>query len=88
MKTASNHQQHSTDKRQHQIKGFYAHLISAVVSTALIFVINFMTSSAYLWAVWVFVGWGFGVLVHGLVVFMENGSLSLKQSTSEVEVNR
>jgi len=51
------------------IKGFYTHLITyCVVIVALLF-FNLLRKSDHLWVVWPAVGWGIGVLFHGLNVF-------------------
>ena len=51
------------------IKGFYSHAIKYVVVISLLFVINFATDARYIWAWWPMLGWGFGLLSHGLNVF-------------------
>jgi len=51
------------------IKGFYSHAIKYVVVIATLFVINFVTSPNYIWAWWVVLGWGIGILSHALSVF-------------------
>ncbi|HIP94768.1 MAG TPA: helix-turn-helix domain-containing protein [Leucothrix sp.] len=51
------------------IKGFYSHAIKYVVVIAILFVINFVTSPNYIWAWWVVLGWGIGILSHALSVF-------------------
>jgi len=51
------------------IKGFYTHLITyCVVIVALLF-FNLLRKPDHLWVVWPAVGWGIGVLFHGLNVF-------------------
>ena len=51
------------------IKGFYSHAIKYVVVISLLFVINFATDARYIWAWWAMLGWGIGLLSHGLNVF-------------------
>lgn len=51
------------------LKGFYTHLTSYVVVITLLFVINFITGSGYIWAWWPALGWGIGVLNHAICVF-------------------
>lgn len=51
------------------IKGFYSHLIKYVVVISILFIINLTTDSNYIWAWWPMLGWGLGVLLHGLNVF-------------------
>ena len=51
------------------VKGFYTHLIIyGVVIVALVF-FNLLRKPENLWVVWPAVGWGIGVLFHGLNVF-------------------
>lgn len=63
------------DKQQEAIhyvrdlKGFYSHLIKYIVVILMLFVINFATNPNYIWAFWPMLGWGVGVLFHGLNVF-------------------
>lgn len=51
------------------IKGFYSHLIKYVVVISILFIINLITDRHYIWAWWPMLGWGLGVLSHGLSVF-------------------
>ena len=51
------------------IKGFYSHVIKYVVVISILFIINFTTDRSYIWAWWPMLGWGIGVLSHGLNVF-------------------
>ena len=51
------------------LKGFYTHLTSYVLVMLALFVINFVFTPGYIWAFWAALGWGIGILVHGLNVF-------------------
>ena len=51
------------------IKGFYTHLIQFVVIVSALGFINYMTSPGHYWIVWVIIGWGAGIIAHGLSVF-------------------
>lgn len=51
------------------IKGFYSHLINYVLVVAGLFILNYFISPEYIWAWWAALGWGIGVLSHGLSVF-------------------
>jgi hypothetical protein len=50
------------------IKGFYTHLLVYVLVMALLSFINIATGSVW-WVQWPLLGWGTGVLAHGLAVF-------------------
>ncbi len=51
------------------IKAFYTHAIQYVLVVAIVFVINFILTPEYIWAWWVALGWGIGLVSHGLSVF-------------------
>lgn len=51
------------------LKGFYSHLITYTVVVAFLFIVNYLTNPSYIWAWWTLIGWGLGVLSHGLSVF-------------------
>ncbi|OEE66283.1 XRE family transcriptional regulator [Enterovibrio norvegicus FF-33] len=52
-----------------EIKGFYSHLVSYVLVITGLFILNFMTSPDYIWAWWPAMGWGIGIVSHGLSAF-------------------
>ncbi|WP_220100168.1 2TM domain-containing protein [Alteromonas antoniana] len=72
-------------ERVRDLKAFYTHLMVFVVSTALMFVVNLMVSPWYLWAVWALVGWGFGIMVHGIAVFETFSIFGPKWEKKQVE---
>ncbi len=51
------------------IKGFYSHLLKYAVVILCLFVINIFNSPNYYWVIWPALGWGVGILFHGLNVF-------------------
>ena len=50
------------------LKGFYIHLFVFVAVILLLAIINAATGGPW-WVLWVLLGWGIGVLAHGLFVF-------------------
>lgn len=56
-------------KRVQKVKGFYGNLTAYIVVNIFLMVVNFMTSPEHLWFYWPMLGWGIGVLFHGLRVF-------------------
>lgn len=52
-----------------KVKAFYIHLAQYGVVICLLALVNLMTSPAYLWFLWPALGWGAGLLMHGLRVF-------------------
>lgn len=51
------------------IKGFYSHAIKYAIVISILFLINFVTDRSYIWAWWPMLGWGIGLISHGLNVF-------------------
>ena len=56
-------------KRVEEIKGFYGNLVSYVVVNIGLLVLNLLTSPNHLWFYWPMLGWGIGVIIHGMKVF-------------------
>ena len=56
-------------KQVDNIKGFYGHLVSFVFVIFFLLVINLKYSPEYLWFFWPMLGWGIGLLFHGLKAF-------------------
>jgi hypothetical protein len=60
---------HLAQKKVKEIREFYQHLTVFILVTIMLIVINLMTSPEYLWFIWCILGWGVGVIFHGLKVF-------------------
>ncbi len=52
-----------------KIKSFYLHVAQYVVIVGFLAIVNMLTFPRHLWVVWVALGWGLGLLLHGLRVF-------------------
>ncbi len=50
-------------------KGFYGHLFTYLGVIALLFAGNLIFEPRYIWAKWPAMGWGIGILTHGVRVF-------------------
>lgn len=68
-----------------KLKGFYLHLAQYVVVVALLLGINLWTRPQYLWVGWVAMGWGIGVLFHGLRVFERYSPFGAAWEKKQVE---
>ena len=55
--------------RVEEIKGFYTHLFIYFLVNAGLVVLNLLTSPEYYWFIWPIIGWGIGLLIHGITVF-------------------
>jgi transcriptional regulator with XRE-family HTH domain len=68
-----------------KLRGFYIHLAQYGIIIAFLTIVNLMTSPHYYWVVWVALGWGVGVLFHGLRVFDRVPFLSGQWERQQVE---
>ncbi len=55
--------------RVRAIKGFYSHLMTYVMVIVLLFAINLIANPSHIWAWWPALGWGIGIIIHGLNAF-------------------
>ncbi|MDR6760398.1 hypothetical protein J2Y38_000577 [Flavobacterium sp. 2755] len=60
---------YQAQKRVKELREFYEHLTVYVLVNPIVIVVNIMTSPGYLWFIWCLMGWGIGVVLHGLKVF-------------------
>jgi hypothetical protein len=56
-------------KEIEDIKGFYGNLTSYILVNIGFLVLNLITSPNHLWFYWPLLGWGIGVIIHGIGVF-------------------
>jgi transcriptional regulator with XRE-family HTH domain len=73
-----------------EIKGFYTHLVQFFVIVSALAFINHMTSPGHYWVIWVIVGWGAGVVAHGLTAFEVFSIFSASWEKKQIEkrINR
>ncbi len=55
-------------------KGFYIHLTTYIGVMGLLLLIDFLTGGGW-WFYWPLLGWGIGIVAHGVTVFGINGFL-------------
>ncbi|MBL4822769.1 MAG: 2TM domain-containing protein [Colwellia sp.] len=51
------------------IKSFYQHLFTYTLVISALAAINFFTSPGYFWVIWPAMGWGIGIISHGIRSF-------------------
>lgn len=56
-------------KKVDEIKGFYGNLLAYIIVNCGLIILNLVTSPSYYWFIFPMMGWGIGVLVHGLSVY-------------------
>lgn len=67
--------------------GFYAHSVVYLLVNAILLSVNLMFSPHFLWFPFPLLGWGIGLLAHGLAVFA-TGPSNFKTKMIEREMNR
>lgn len=60
-------------KKVEDIKGFYIHLFIYIVVNIGLFVINIISTPDSYWFYWPLLGWGIGIAMHGVSVFVSYG---------------
>ena len=68
--------------------GFYVHLAIYVCVNALLVGVNLAASPDALWFVWPMLGWGIGLMFHGLAVFLFSSGRKVKEKMIEREIAR
>jgi len=68
--------------------GFYRHLTVYIAVCILLIIINFSTSTQYLWVKWPIMGWGIAVLLHGLRVFGSPGGSAITEEMIAKEMEK
>ncbi|KAA9021771.1 2TM domain-containing protein [Niallia endozanthoxylica] len=57
-------------KKVQSLKAFYIHLIVYILVNSMLLVINLLSDSGNWWFIYPLVGWGIGLLIHGLSTFV------------------
>jgi transcriptional regulator with XRE-family HTH domain len=68
-----------------KLKWFYIHLAQYVIVVCFLAIVNLRTSPQYIWAIWPALGWGVGILFHGLRVFDKIPFLNGEWERAQVE---
>ena len=56
-------------RKVQKLKHFYSLLIIYLLVIGLLFTINFVTNSSYIWAIWPAMGWGIGIIIKAFKTF-------------------
>jgi uncharacterized membrane protein len=75
LNTTPDQERYQRAKQQVEVlRGFYVHLLVFVLVNTGLLLYNMATSPDSLWFIYTFVGWGIGLIAHGLYV-MSSGRL-------------
>ncbi|MBE9248356.1 2TM domain-containing protein [Dolichospermum sp. LEGE 00240] len=55
-----------------QRKGFKSHLFTFLAINGFLVLLNLVVSPGYFWAIYPILGWGLGLLLHGMKVYISN----------------
>lgn len=75
-------------KRVKELKSFYSNLISYIIVNTFLIVLNFTTSPNHLWFYWCLLGWGIGLVAHGMSVFAIGRNWEEKKIRELMEKNK
>jgi hypothetical protein len=67
---------------------FYTHLAVYLVVIAMLTILNLTVAGDYFWAMWPMIGWGSGLIIHGLSTFVFDSESSLKERLIEKEMHK
>lgn len=67
---------------------FYTHLAVYLMVISLLTILNLTVAGDYFWAIWPMIGWGSGLILHGLFTFVFDAESSLKERLIEKELQK
>lgn len=70
METSSERAYRKAQKRVKKLKKFYNHLMMYVIVNAFLVALNLYQNPNNLWCVWVIFGWGIGLAMNAISVFV------------------
>ena len=68
--------------------GFYIHLAAYLVVNTGLVLFNLLAVPGKIWAVWPLLGWGIGLLFHGLAIFLNAPGAAWKAHMIENELKK
>lgn len=75
-------------KRVEARMGFYIHLAVYLLVNTFLSILNMAFSSDYFWVIWPMIGWGSGLIIHGLRTFVFTSESSVKERLIEKEMQK
>lgn len=68
--------------------GFYIHLVAYMLVNGLLIAINLIATPGTYWFIWPLIGWGVGLVLHGLSIFVFGGGSTLRQRMIDAEIEK
>jgi hypothetical protein len=76
-------------KKNVEIKiSFFIHLVIYILVNILLIIINLNTTPDTLWFKWPLMGWGLGLIIHGIIAYLSLGFIGLKEKMIEKEIKK
>ena len=75
-------------KRIRAKRGFWTHLLAYVAVNAALVAIWALTFTGYFWPIWPMLGWGIGVVAHGITVLVDPSEITEERIERELRVRR
>ncbi|MET4559488.1 2TM domain-containing protein [Lysinibacillus parviboronicapiens] len=66
---SDNEKYENSIKRVRALKNFYIHLFVYIIVNIGLIIINLFSSQDGIWFIYTLLGWGIGIVVHGITVF-------------------
>ena len=76
------------EKRVEAKLGFYIHLVVYILVNSMLIAINLVTAPGTYWFVWPLIGWGIGVLFHGLSVLVFGQGTAIRERMIDAEMKK
>ena len=67
---------------------FRIHFAIYIVVITLLAIINYSTSTEYIWFKWPLIGWGIAVVIHALSIYKPFGKSTMKERMIEKEMEK
>jgi len=68
--------------------GFYIHLTVYLLVNIFLTILNLTISRDYFWVIWPMIGWGSGLIIHGVRTFVFTAESSVKERLIEKEMQK
>ena len=84
-----NQEAYSNAKKKVEARiGFYIHLAVYLVVNTFLSVLNLAVTGGPFWVMWPMIGWGSGLIFHGLFTFVFHPVPSMKERLIEKEMQK
>ena len=76
------------EKRVEEKMGFYIHISIYILVNIGLIALNLITAPEALWFQWPLVGWGIGVAIHAMMVFVFGAGSAIREKMIEAELKK